>query len=166
MHAGTRRMYCSRERRPVALPRVPVGMAVGTTTFPPGGTWPRKTGARGRRREVAEDVRGPTVGDDSQWGTLAAVLHRVPKPRWIQHVRRHASPGTLRNSDVPPVYPTVGLPSGASMACPRPLGWTQVVDRYGQLIHAHRRPYPRRYFAPSEKAALYRPPRTRVPRTP
>ena len=29
---------------------------------------------------------------------------------------------------------TLGLPSGAYIECPRPLGWTQVVDRYRQLF--------------------------------
>ena len=61
---------------------------------------------RGRsRREVAEDVRGPTVLDDSRSGTLAAGPDRAPMHRCIQHVRGHvASSGTLRNSIVPRVY--------------------------------------------------------------
>ena len=94
------------ERRPAALHRVPSGMAVGTTTSPPSGTYPRNSRERGRsRREVGEDVRGPTVLDDSRSGTLAAGPDRAPKHRCIQHVRGHVvSPGTLRNSIVPPVY--------------------------------------------------------------
>ena len=32
---------------------------------------------------------------------------------------------------------TLGLPSGAYIECPRPRGWTQVVDRYRQLFRTN-----------------------------
>ena len=107
LHAGTCRPRCTRVRRPAALPRVQIGMAVGTTTSSTSGTCPISNRDRGRcRREAAEDVRRPTVLDNSWLGTPAAEPERVLKHWCMQHVRGHiASPRAPRNGIVPPEYP-------------------------------------------------------------
>ena len=140
LHAGTRRPHCTQKRRPAALHRVPIVLAVGTTTSLPcgaramatneeaGGRWPRTFEALRFSTIVGQE---PSQLDNTEYQSTG--VYNTFKG--ILRAQGHCVTASFLLHTL--FCDTLGLPSGAYIVCPRQLGWTQVVERYSQLIRAN-----------------------------